>query len=349
MNQPFKLQWIALAAMALTQSLAHAAGSSDLYQASASLGQITYRLVDLTPDDGQTPWIQINRGTGSGGQGGAFIPNGHETVGYYLGYGAPVAYTSGQFPNQPMSAQSADGMATAGASPEGLNVSIRASEDDWSRYSWNNYMANQSAAQAGDFAAYARRYDGADYVYDPVKNQITLKVLDQGATYDFTVSANTMVIAEASMGYRADIDHAAVAALGSGPRDLELNVSANSTLLLAWSHPLVNLNDSVWGDYYAAQDAFYAANPYSEGEAHQMHIDGSGQTLVNAALTNTTSTAQQGSVYMNLELYGAIFMPDVVGPIGGGGGVPSIPEPSTYLLMGLGLVGLAWARRRHQV
>jgi hypothetical protein len=28
--------------------------------------------------------------------------------------------------------------------------------------------------------------------------------------------------------------------------------------------------------------------------------------------------------------------------------VPVIPEPGTWALMGLGLVGLAWARKRHQ-
>ncbi|CAH0350850.1 PEP-CTERM sorting domain-containing protein [Aquabacterium sp. CECT 9606] len=349
MNQPFKLQWIALAAMALTQSLAHAAIPGDLYTASASLGGITYRLVDLTPDDGETPWIQLNLGAGSGGQGGAFIPNGHVTDGFYLGYPASTSYSGGLFPAQPMSTQSADGMATAGANPDGLQLGVRASADDWhlNNQGYTAFMGNQSAAQAGDLAARARGGLGVDYVFDPVRQQIIVKVLDQGSTYDFTVSANTMVIAEATMGYQADIDHAAVAALGSDPRGMDVAISADSTLLLAWSHPLVDLNDSAWDSFQDAADAVSAANPFDYGMSSQSKIDGSGSKVVSVTLKNTTSNALQGSVALSLELYAALFVPTT--ETGGGGGVPSIPEPGTYLLMGLGLVGLAWARRRHQV
>jgi hypothetical protein len=336
MNKSFKRQWVAVAALVMTQSLVHAADADTLFSASASLVGITYHLVDLTPNDGQTPWLQINQGaTGSGGQFGLLMANGREGA---WQDGSSMWY-AGAFPTTPVSIQSGDGITTAGATANSLDVGVGVTVSNWNRYKVQRTgslvdLSVSSRASTGDSASYNRTGYLYGYLPGSVTGTIKVVVSDTGVSNNFTVSANTRVVVDSTFHYQYDPNLQALAAL-SAPAAVD--AFASSTLMLSWSHPLVDLNGSVWNSWSDVDAAVRAANPTAHGDGFlQLSSGGSIDQTISAALDNTTAKALQGSWALQLDVRGSMSA-----------GVAPIPEPGTYALMGLGLFGLAWARRRH--
>lgn len=113
-------------------------------------------------------------------------------------------------------------------------------------------------------------------------------------------------------------------------------------------------------------DVTYNAAPFTKdvGYAYNWDIDFGGSnfaegqsavlTLTGAGLTaaNLTAIAQSTPIMLSLGnvggTYGLASLGNTVNFVGGAPMlVTAVPEPATYALMGLGLVGLVWARRRH--
>lgn len=93
----------------------------------------------------------------------------------------------------------------------------------------------------------------------------------------------------------------------------------------------------------------FAVAAFSEGQSAVLTLNGTGLTA-----TSLTTIAKQTPVMLTLGNVGGIYGFESLGnTVNFVGATPTlvtaVPEPTTYALMGLGLVGLVWARRRHTV
>ena len=163
----------------------------------------------------------------------------------------------------------------------------------------------------------------------------------------------------------------------AGGNGVQLALTHNNHTFAALSASAGNFVDALWlkgpsgalGNLSGASlaaGAGYSATPFIKdvGYAYNWNVDFSGAsfaegqsavlTLTGAGLTaaNLTAIAQSTPIMLSLGnvggSYGLASLGNTVNFVGGAPMlVTAVPEPATYALMGLGLVGLVWARRRH--
>jgi hypothetical protein len=331
-------------ALAMAQMTAHAATSSELFSGSATMGGLTYQLIDLTPDDGQSPWIQFTSGSNVGGR-GYLLPDGHldgrnaspGSLGTYP-TGNEMSY-GGQFPASPVGIQSGDGLATASATSSSLTVGVHANANDWGSY---RYQDNSSRirmdvnSQANTGSDLATANWAPQVSRDPVTGKlvITTRLPSEEPSYNYTVSANTRLVVSGTWSFQSSLNAQNLAAL---PGSATAQVSAFTYMTASWTHALVDLNGTSWDSWAELDAAVAAANPVGGANASAFLPNGGliDQTL-SVTLDNTSATAQQGYLYLNEGIFGSVY----------GVQPGAVPEPGTYALMGLGLLAMSLVRRR---
>lgn len=302
---------------------APAAWAAPAQSASASFSNLTYRLIDLDPNDGVAASVSFT------GQGSAST-----------NYEAAYVDVSG-LPLTPLLQQGTGASASITASGIAASASVESGAVSMYIEPANPGQAFFTLSGGGTASAVL---GDTTLGYEPV------------STLFLALGANTGIVFEMRAQGEATINAA----------DLK---AAQDSLLTNEGFDLDTMQFS-YGQLYSSfllQAALYTRDVIDNDQGQMGAIRGSafsfedyltdvidGETalatsfdrIITLDYFNATSQSVQASLAMETRTNATASVGGMVGadliP------VPSIPEPGTYALMGLGLVGLAWARRRHQ-
>ncbi len=361
---------------ALTCALASAAHAADapLLQSSGTVTNFKYELIGLDVNDGITPGIVftdwVNQVPGIWADGQVTILGG-SIVSDHKGSVDLVGGVSNLLPSGTQQVSSTDGLVSVSASPTSLKSSLALQQSDLSRlepadadyFGTRQSLTVLGTTQLGNFARtpyYSPNLDGSytrwggAYVpgseYDPAFT----------GEYAFTLTPNTRLVVTADLSVSAKLDSTQLPQdwVAAAANPVTNDDFANSSIVLGQAVlRLSQAGESAgmlasypdYDSYIAAQNAaFQWSEVYliaGDNVLHNSGYVGSDQASARLVLDNRGGTEMLGSLGVitdsSAELFGPLQAPVVPLPE-----TPAIPEPSTYALMGLGLVGMALAKRR---
>ncbi|WP_290644619.1 PEP-CTERM sorting domain-containing protein [Aquabacterium sp.] len=301
------------------------AASDTLFSASAQLSNLSYRLVDLDPNDGIAPSVTFNSiiHVNSGGDAWTDAPG----------------FSNSLLPSSPLQSSLQDG--TAEASSTGLRV-------------YSSLSSQSLLAQVDPNAS------GYQYVY---LNAPMPMVYSMGGGTDpmsidpahITLSANTAIVitgvasinGTVNAGTQTDLLNALAPQGGSTDAALYSKVNAHIGLQLSsldqdWSS---NNNNAL--TVSSASSSFMLEAGWDNASGQDQTFSAQRDVLVQYANFGTTDKVIDLDVTLSSNAYTSGYVTLVPAlPIDP---VPGIPEPGTYALMGLGLAGIGLAHRRRKL
>jgi hypothetical protein len=305
-----------LAVMAALPLAAHADSSPVIASTYAGVNNLRYELIDLNPNDGITPGITFNSSVTVASSN----DNGVEDT----------LYTNSLLPLTSITRVSHDGMASVQITPNSLSArtDIRLNQLLPDGVANGNYSAN------ADMSLSMTNPDGMpeDYPWPWTFGKVT-------------ITPNTALVLKGDAQLGSSLDGTAIQAQLQPGQYLSLsNFSSGPSIVLGFLK-----NDSVYSEKGAvgggamhvdALDLEYIGYPTVGQGTGQTSDSVSVNTPFEVSLVNLHDTPLDGQLVMSL---GNVSSPNLTID-----GVPidPIPEPATYALMGLGLVGITLVRRR---
>lgn len=334
---------LVLACLTACASMQAHAGS-DLFTGSASLSNLSFQVVDLAPQSGQTPWIQFGT-TDPFGEvvrepGWAYVTGllSRDAMGLPVSSGGSDAFFEGPLPSQSFLLTASDGSGSVGVGPSGFTSTIRLGANALDQ-AIVVPDAGHKAIEANNLATFGPpSLSPPGMSFDGVTGQVTLYDTEGPRQIgNFSLSAHTQLVVEADV--TAEINQGTDAPFlpwahpGSG---LDLYGASGGMIGLARTTPLHPFADSYasYGEFELALNAIYEWQ--QDSVVIELNEDPSLMApttrRLKVTLTNNGDEAMDGLFFMGLGTTAVLTQ-------------SMVPEPGTYMLMGLGLVGIFWRRR----
>lgn len=305
-----------------------------------TLSGLSYRLIDLAPEDGIAPSLMFST---SSKVGLATYSGDHGNLSTTMLAGGVFNGVSGQV-------TSGGGKTQASYSPGLMSASLSIGADD---------VLQQGQSYQSHEAVFMEIYGTVPVDDSPFP-------IEGGSDFSFILSAHTALVIEADVSVQHAFNQSVYLASAQAQA-----LASNHQTLLSYSLAGVYMSLGQFNDLaapeafqaqYASAAEFLIQNGYGFDQGDVFSLER--QTLV-VGIANGLDTEQaltfrlEGGAMIDFftslpdapvdpnDPIDVIDPVDPIGPIGGGTTIPAIPEPSTWALMGLGLLGVAAASRRH--
>ena len=357
-SHTFVRQPLAWAALAGLLSVASVAQAQSAINASLSVNRISWQLVDLDPNDGVAPSITFTAPDGLGAVAAAdgvsrFVlasesansGNTYPATQYIQANIGSAGPLSSPFGGSTQSVTSLDNTVSGTLSTDGFGISALLTGQDLFtlREPVRPGVNGENLATGKDWVVSAGGYGG--YGYGGGSRVSPIYGVDGVTTgYDFdpfalpewtpyfTVSANTAVVFSGELAATASRDPSLLGEIDP----LTTSFGAGGYAVFEVSRYQPKDGQASWLTLDDVRNAFDTETAYLDFELAADVLSASDQRAFSLRFANTSSESVNGLV----DMYASVGV--------GAAGLAPIPEPSTYALMGLGLVGLLAVSRRRQ-
>lgn len=320
----------------------HAQSGGDLATGSATLSNLTFNLIDLAPQSGQGTWIQFGQKNQEGGFDPVWGSAGVSGLTYRDAEGYPISAADqselyqGPLPQQTVSLAAMDGSGTVAVGPTGMSATMRVGANAFDQ-AIVAPGADSKMVEVWSVASFGQGLRPPSYDQDFEADTYTiLPGYSQVQPVSFTLSAHTQLVMEAD----------ASAFVGLGPDMPYLpwdnpdsifnpNIGAGVQIALARTKPLFPFAD-VYTSWIALSNDLLATYDWQQDNVFAQPTDDPSTSTPGARRLRVTLTNNSDEELDGLALLTVVASAQVT---------QAVPEPSTYLLMGLGLVGIVWRRR----
>ena len=317
---------LALAAALCLSTTAHAAESTFVSQASLSLTGLSFQLIDINPTDGIAPSISFES---TGYLGGEWF----YAEDSYTRQGG-IQYNNSLLPSAPQSYVSADGLSTINTTSNSVLMHNQVSGSDL-----------YGALDAEDTYGYFTKTVSQSTSDLAVGNEFS----DDWES--FTLSAGTGLIVRGTFSNKFSFsDNSALQSELEikGYEGVSLLQNFDTKVFFAMAALDRESSDPIGYGYDVKQGNYFYREAFDDMSQDSLDgfaaVDRTTSNDFEFTIVNFGSTDMSGVVLLNMSVDSSLelsgYRPNIA--------IPAIPEPSTYALMGLGLVGIMGVTRRRR-